>query len=158
MSPPQARIDRMLAQLDTAWRDFQDAYAGLTDEELLIPGVTGAWSVRDLIAHVTWWDEEAITHLPLALTGQPLPRYSQVYGGIDAFNALMTEQKRGLSLAEVRAEFIATHERLIDYIRSLSPEEIVTAPRFRRRLKLDTSGHYPIHAADIRVWRETRGL
>jgi uncharacterized protein (TIGR03083 family) len=152
MSEPQARVDRMLAQLDAAWQDFQDAYAGLTDDQLLIPGVTGAWSVRDLIAHVTWWDEEAITHLPLTLNGERLPRYSEMYGGIDAFNAVMTEKKRGLSLAEVRAEFAETHQRLIDYIRSLPPDAVVAEPRFRRRLKLDTVGHYPIHAAEIRAW------
>ena len=33
------------------------------DGELLEPGVTGAWSVRDIIAHVTTRDEEALGHL-----------------------------------------------------------------------------------------------
>lgn len=157
MSTPEARVNRMLDQLDAAWQDFQDAYAGLASDQLLTPGVTGAWSVRDLIAHVTWWDAEAITHLPLILAGGRPPRYSTTYGGIDAFNALMTEKKRGLSLAEVRQEFDETHQRLIDYIQRVPPERIVAEPRFRRRLKLDTFGHYPIHAADIRAWRQTRG-
>lgn len=155
---PEIRVARMLDQLDAAWRDFQDAYAGLTDEQVLIPGVTGAWSVRDLIAHVTWWDEETITHLPLILRDEPLPRYSRMYGGIDAFNALMTEKKRGLSLAEVRGEFVETHQRLVSFIESVPPAAIVARPRFRHRLKLDTFGHYPIHAADIRAWREVHAL
>lgn len=158
MTSADARVERMLDQLEAAWRDFQDAYAGLTDEQLPIPGVTGAWSVRDLIAHVTWWDEEAITHLPLILAGGRPPRYSTTYGGIDAFNALMAEKKRDLSLAEVRQEFATTHQRLIDYIRGLPSERIVAEPRFRRRLKLDAFGHYPIHAADIRAWRERNGV
>ena len=155
---PEIRVARMLDQLDAAWRDFLDAYAGLTDEQMLIPGVTGAWSVRDLIAHVTWWDAEAITHLPLILRDEPLPRYSRMYGGIDAFNALMTEQKRGLSLAEVRGELVETHQRLDAFIESVPPTGIVARPRFRHRLKLDTFGHYPIHAADIRAWRHAKGV
>ena len=150
------RVDKMLAQLDAAWIDFQASYAGLSDAELLVPGVTGAWSVRDLIAHVTWWDAEAISHLPLVLEGGRPPRYSVTYGGIDAFNALMTERKAGLTLDEVRTEFVATHERLVAYILSLEPEEILAEPRFRKRLRLYTFAHYPIHAEDIRRWRETQ--
>jgi hypothetical protein len=96
-------VDRrqLLRRIDRAWRDFQDSHAGLSNEQMLEPGVTGAWSVRDIIAHVTTWDEEALKHLPLVLKGGKPPRYSLTYGGIDAFNALMTEQKKDLSLPEV---------------------------------------------------------
>jgi hypothetical protein len=157
MPNSQDSITKLLAKLDRAWRDFQDAYAGLSDEELLEPGVTGAWSVRDIIAHVTWWDEEAIKHLPLILEGGRPPRYSVTYGGIDAFNAMMTEKKRGLSLREVRDEFEGTHRRLLDYLVSLPPDDIRTNDRFKRRLRLDTYGHYPLHARAIREWRAERG-
>lgn len=148
------RINKLLNQLDAAWVQFQESYAGLTDEQLLEPGVTGEWSVRDLIAHVTWWDEEAMKHLPLILDGGRPPRYSVTYGGIDAFNALMTEKKRDLSLAKVRQEFVETHRRLVDYIERLPSEQIMGNDRFKRRLRLDTYGHYSIHTADIRQWRE----
>jgi hypothetical protein len=86
------RIQRMLAKVDAAWADFHAAYAGLSDEELMIPGVCGEWSIRDLIAHVTWWDAEALAHLPLVLDGGRPPRYSVTYGGIDAFNAMKTSR------------------------------------------------------------------
>ncbi len=152
------RFDRLLAQLEAAWSAFQESYDGLTDEQYLIPGVTGAWSVRDLIAHVTWWDEEAITHLPLILAGGTPPRYSVKYGGIDTFNALMTERKAGLSLDAVRHEFAETHARLVDYLASLSPDDIIANDRFKRRLRLDAHGHYPIHTADILAWRERQGI
>jgi hypothetical protein len=36
---------------------------------MMEPGVTGAWSVRDTLAHVTSWEEEALKHLPLILKG-----------------------------------------------------------------------------------------
>jgi hypothetical protein len=147
------RADRVLNQLAAAWTDFHASYAGLGDEGMLTPGVVGDWSVRDLIAHVTWWDQESIDHLPITLVRGRLPRYSQVYGGIDAFNALQTRAKASLSLDEVRAEADATHERLLQYLLSLNPAEWMGNERFRRRLKLDTWSHYPIHAADIRAWR-----
>lgn len=153
----EARMARIRTGIDTAWLEFQEAYAGLSDEDLLIPGVTGAWSIRDLIAHVTWWDEESIRHLPEIREGIRPARYSVVYGGLDAFNALMTERKASLSLAEVRAEFVETHQRLLEYLDSVPIAEILGNDKFKRRLKLDTYGHYPIHTADILRWREAQG-
>jgi hypothetical protein len=149
---------QVLQRLDAAWAAFEESYAGLSDSQLLIPGVTGEWSVRDIIAHVTWWEEEALKHLPLVREGGRPPRYSVQYGGIDAFNALMTEKRRDLSLAEVLRQHDEVHERLTDYVRG-APEELFTREtRFRRRLRLDTYGHYPIHAKAIREWRQRSQL
>ncbi|HET8650464.1 MAG TPA: DinB family protein [Gemmatimonadales bacterium] len=150
------KTSQVLARLQTAWADFEDSYAGLTDDELLIPGVQGNWSVRDIIAHVTWWEEEALKHLPLIKEGGRPPRYSVKYGGIDAFNAQMTEARRGLSLAEVLRQHAAVHDRLLDYVRG-APEELYhRETRFRRRLRLDAWAHYPLHARAIRRWRNER--
>src|SRR5512144_2978038 len=95
------KSERVLQRLGVEWEALLESYAGLSDVELLEPGVTGAWSVRDIIAHVTWWEEEALTHLPLVIRGGRPPRYSVTYGGIDAFNATITEHRKDLSLAEV---------------------------------------------------------
>jgi hypothetical protein len=142
-----------LKRLDAAWIDFEQSFAGLSDARLMIPGVTGQWSVRDIIAHVTWWEEEALKHLPLVRAGGRPPRYSVTYGGIDAFNAMMTEKRRSLSLSEVLSQHTEVHRRLVAYVES-APEELFTREtRFRRRLRLDTYGHYPKHAKAIRAWR-----
>jgi hypothetical protein len=155
-SREEQRLAAMTAKVDAAWDDFHESYAGLPDDALLVPGVTGDWSIRDLIAHVTWWDAEAIAHLPAVLAGGAPPRYSVTWGGIDAFNAMKTQEKAGLSLAEVRAEAEATHDRLLAYLRSVPPEALKGNSRFSHRLRLDTYGHYPIHATAIRRWRERR--
>jgi hypothetical protein len=145
---------QLLKRLDKAWQAFNASYAGLSDSELMEAGVTGDWSVRDIILHVTWWEEEALTHLPVILAGGKPPRYSVTYGGIDAFNARMTEQKRNLSLSEVLHQRDDIHRRLIDFIQSAPEDQIVRETRFRRRLRLDTYSHYPEHAKAIRNWRE----
>jgi DinB family protein len=149
--------DQLLARLDAAWKDFEASYAGLSARQLLIPNVTGAWSVRDIIAHVTWWEEEALEHLPLIRDGGRPPRYSVKYGGINAFNALMTDRRRGLSLTEVLQQHDDVHARLVAYVASTPEELLRTETRFRRRLKLDAIGHYPIHARAVRAWRERTG-
>jgi hypothetical protein len=151
-------VDRqqLLKRLDKAWGVFKESYAGLSASQLLEPGVAGAWSVRDILAHVTTWEEEALTHLPLILKGGKPPRYSVRYGGINAFNAQMTEQKRSLSLPEVLRQLDETHRRLIDFIQSAPDDQFIGETRFRHRLRLDTYSHYPKHAEAIRQWRAQR--
>ena len=125
---------RLLQRLDAAWRAFTA-------------------SVRDILAHVSTWEEEVLTHLSLILEGGTPPRYSVTYGGIDAFNARMTQQKASLSLAAVRRQLDETHRRLIDFVQTAPEDPLSRESRFRRRLRLDAYGHYPLHAEAIRQWR-----
>ena len=147
---------RLLATLDAAWADFHASYAGLSDDELLEPGVSGDWSIRDIMAHVSWWEEEALKHLPVILAGGRPPRYSDLYGGIDAFNAQMVERRRALSPAEVLQQMEDTHQRLIAFVETMPEDQIARETRARKRLRLDTYSHYPIHAKAIQEWRERR--
>src|SRR5262245_8655387 len=144
----------LLKKLDRAWTEFKESYTGLSDSQLTEPGVMGDWSVKDILAHVTWWEEEALKHLPLIIKDGRPPRYSAQYGGIDAFNALMTERRRDLSLVEVLRQQEVTHRQLIDYLQSVPEEQFKRETRFRHRLRLDTYSHYPKHARAIREWRE----
>jgi hypothetical protein len=146
--------EQLLNRLDKAWTALKESYAGLSDAQMTEPGVTGDWSVKEILAHVSVWEEEALKHLPLILQGGRPPRYSVLYGGIDAFNARMMEQKRGLSLSTVLNQLDETHRRLIDYIQAAPEEQFTHETRFRRRLRLDAYSHYPIHAKAIRAWRE----
>jgi hypothetical protein len=116
-------------------------------------GVTRAWSVKDIIAHVTWWEEEALKHLPIIVEGGRPPRYSVTYGGIDAFNAQKTMERKRLSLEDVLRQQDETHSRLLEYLESVPEEYFKGDTRFRRRLQLDTYGHYSRHTEAIRRWR-----
>ena len=144
---------QLLKQLDKAWASIKESCTGLSHAQLMEPGVMGNWSVRDILAHVTTWEDEALKYLPVILQGGRPPRYSTKYGGIDAFNAHMTEQKRGLSLSDVLRQLDETHGRLIGYVESAPEEQFAGETRFRRRLRADTYSHYPKHAKAILKWR-----
>ncbi len=89
---------QLLQRFDEAWRGLLASYADLSESEMIEPGVSGSWSVKDVIAHVTSWEDEALTHLPVILAGGRPPRYSVTYGGIDAFNAKTMERVRRSAL------------------------------------------------------------
>ncbi len=149
---------QLLRKLDIAWMALIDSFAGLTEARMTQPGVTADWSVKDILGHVTAWEEEALKHLPHILEGKRPPKYADLYGGIDAFNALKTTENRERSLAEVLTRFEQVHARLVAYIEIAPDEQIATETRFRRRIRLDTYSHYPIHTQAIRQWREREGI
>ena len=142
--------------MESRWGELREAFRGLSDKEMLQPGVVGCWSMRDVLVHVTSWDEEALKALPIILGGGRLPRYSDLYGGIDAFNAQAQEKKKRLSLEEVLAELEKTHLELIAYLDSVPDAAFATEGRFLRRLRQDTYGHYREHTQQILAWRRDR--
>jgi hypothetical protein len=146
---------KLLNRLEKAWTELREAFADLNEAQLTQPGVTGDWSVKDLLAHVATWDQEALHSLPMILEGRRPPRYKDLYGGIDAFNALKSSEKQVLSLAETIEHFERTHQSLVVMLLSLPEEHFLRESRFLRRLRLDTYGHYPLHASAIRAWRKT---
>lgn len=148
---------QVLEKLERTWNDFQQSFAGLPDDLLSQPGVNGDWTVKDLIAHVAWWEAESLKHLPGVAQGKRPPRYADKYGGLDAFNHLMWEQWRGRSLAEVLQYAQATHQRLVEYIQAAPEELLLTETRFRYRLRVDTYSHYPEHTRMVLAWRERQG-
>jgi hypothetical protein len=148
--------DQLYKRIDRAWEALKASYAGLSTSELLEPGVTGTWSVKDIIAHITWWEEEALTHLPLIVAGEKPPKYSVTYRGIDAFNARKYEMKKNLSITAILQERDETHGRLLNFLQKVPTHQIESETRFRHRLRLDTYGHYPKHTEMIQEWRKQR--
>ena len=151
------RREQLVEKMERAWQELTESYTGLPAARMVEPGVVGEWSVKDVLAHVTTWEEEALTHLPHILAGETPPRYSVTYGGVDAFNALMTERKRELSLEEVLRQLAETHARVMVYVRGAPEDLLVTETRFRRRIRFDTYGHYRGHAKMIGEWRARLG-
>ena len=144
-------------RINDSWGALQDAIAGLTDEQLTTPGVTGHWSVRDLMAHVAAWEEEALHALPIIVDGGRLPKYAS-QGGIDAFNARNQEAQRDSSLEVLRHDMAATHQRLLAYVQRAPESAYAAEGRWLKRLRLDAYGHWQQHTEQILSWREEQGI
>ena len=130
----QSRRDKLMEQIDRTWGELLGSIEGMPDDEMLEPGVVERWSVKDVLAHVTTWEEEALKHLPGIARGEPQQRYKDVYGGLNAFNALKFAENQNRSLGEVRERLHTTHQRLIEYLETAPDELLHSRERFRTRL------------------------
>ena len=95
--------------------------------------------------------------IPIVLDGSRLPRYSQLYGGIDAFNAKTQTDRKHLPLTQVQADMWATHQRLVAVVERLPANALVSGGRLARRLRQDTYSHYWEHTAHVMEWRRRTG-
>ncbi len=110
----------------------EELLGGLPEADLTREATIGGgeWSAKDLIGHLATWEELALRSLEEWRRGE-IPWVEQEdgpFGGsgtvaIDSLNARTVEEKRRLSLDEVRRDAQDIHQRLMTEITALSDEE-----------------------------------
>ena len=142
----------VLRRIETSWANFMSTMAGLPEERLAEAGVTGDWSVKDLMGHVAVWDEYVVHAARRLLAGQP--GWDVAW---EAINQREAAARADDSVAQQRAEMEQAHARMLAFVAALNPSELRT-DGVERRIAVDTYEHYDEHAADIRAWRERTGI
>lgn len=146
--------NQIINRLENRWQEFLQSFEGLTESQMTHSGIEGGWSIKDILVHVRTWEEEALKYLPIILENQRLPRYKDLYGGINAFNAMTFESNKDLPLKTALSNLNETHKQLLAYLRSVPEELFSSGTRFRRRLAADTFNHYREHTETINHKRD----
>jgi hypothetical protein len=139
----RAKLEALLMQID--------------EQHMLQPGVSGEMSVKDIIAHIAWYERETVGLLrQRALIGSDL-----WYVSLEERNAAILKMNRERPLEEVRAEAQKVFEQLIAEVETLSAEELTDPRRFQymptewvpwRAIASNSYEHYPQHIPDIQAW------
>ena len=62
-----------ISQVCAVRQEFNTLLDSLTADQMLQPGVCGEWSVKDVVAHIAWYEREMISVIEVhALTGSDL--------------------------------------------------------------------------------------
>lgn len=111
----------LLNEINAGRARLEAALTRLTPEQMTRPDLPGEWSVKDLLAHLGWWQrrEVMIYH---ALKEGVRPETVLVSGTIDELNARVLADYRARDLEEVRA---FEHQAYLDLlaIAETAPEE-----------------------------------
>ncbi|MBU1049692.1 ClbS/DfsB family four-helix bundle protein [Candidatus Bipolaricaulota bacterium] len=121
------------------------------------PGVSGKWSLKDILAHITWYEEQMVEAMEArALIGSEwweLPTHER--------NTKIYEEYRSARLQDVLADATATHQQMVHWIGTLTdadlnePDHFEAMPEdwtFGEILAQNTYEHYGDHAASIAKW------
>jgi uncharacterized protein (TIGR03083 family) len=138
----------ILQRVESSWQQLQGVLEGIPDERMSEPGVTGDWSVKDVLAHIAYWEDSLTRKIERRKSGAPSPDAGL---DVDAINAREQAARAGWSLEQARAELDASHARVLAALASvpdIDPDEVDD----------DTWEHYAEHADAIRAWRERHGI
>jgi hypothetical protein len=121
MGLPKNKQD-LLAIIDTEWALLNDLISGIDTDQMEIPKF-GGWSVKDILAHITAWEQFMDLHY---LQNQPAHEAfglaSDEFDSLeeDGYNAILYERHRHRQLAQIHAEFHECHVDVVSRLQNMS--------------------------------------
>jgi uncharacterized damage-inducible protein DinB len=152
---------QLLDVMRNARSNWEALLAEVGEARLTEPGVEGHWSLKDIIAHITYYEVETADWLSAIQQGET-PRQSE-YEGLeqDERNARLYERIRTKSLVNVLRESSASFQHSLDVVQGLHDEDLYDLEFTRKYgvdwtifdlIKGDTFEHYQDHSASVRAW------
>jgi uncharacterized protein (TIGR03083 family) len=148
---------QFLSAVRADWARWQAALDEVGRARMTQPGAAGEWSVKDMVAHVTWFEREMVNVIRRRVfEGSELWNVSQ-----DARNKAIFEENRGRALDDVLGESERIHQDLVDALEELPEEHYANPARFRgmpadwvpwQVFAGNTYEHYRDHTTDVRAW------
>ena len=134
--------DEILARIDTSWQVFLPSIEGLSEEQASQPGVAGYYSVKDILAHLAWWENQT---REVVASGHDGPI------DVEALNDNIFAENKDVSFAEVKQRLIDGHAH--------ARKTFASAPGLTEDdVKDDTWEHWDDHGEQIRIWRVADGF
>lgn len=163
LAGPQPMTGPRLASILRAERiRWNELLAQVGLERMEVPGVEGEWSVKQLVAHLTWYEQAVVEGAEQVVSTGTFTRRRPAGMGLDEMNAEIAEQSRARTASEVLAEAGAVFGQLLALIEAC-PQDILNDPR---RLGLpedmvpwmgvanNSYAHYRQHEPALRAWLE----
>lgn len=141
-----------------AWRPFEELLQ-LTDEQLEqeVEGAHG-WTGRDLMAHLTVWQDGWLTIARELAVGPQSPAFDWLKAVSDdwdaqgdALNARFQAEWASLSTTELRGRFASIPGELRGYLTVVPEARWLKDSGHLRSLLANTTEHYGDHIADLKA-------
>jgi hypothetical protein len=155
----------LLEMLEDGRQEIMEMIEDLPDEVLLEPGVVGEWSIKDILAHLTFWEGQIVTLLFQAKSGMPKPSTAH-FGqeALDDLNKRFYESGKERSLEIIWQDWASVRKQTIRRVSEFSDTDLNDLQRFPwlkgvplyQWIMNDTIEHDDEHADQIRDWLDRR--
>lgn len=129
MTETPATMPEIIARNEQAVQRALKALGRLSPAQMVAPLLADGRAVKDVLAHMTWWDLWLLSTLP-AVPGAPpiqLPLANQIPPAgqwADEMNGKVFAHNQSRSLSEILVEFATTLERLLDRMSQLTLDDL----------------------------------
>jgi hypothetical protein len=115
----------LMAELDQEWAYIERICAGLSETDMLTPGVEGEWSIKDILCHLSAWEKYLLDRLGYVLTGQiPLYPVMTSWDDVHRFNAQVYTDNKDRPLSAVIIEFRSLYRGVMTVLEALSDNQL----------------------------------
>ena len=117
---------KLLRELQEEYQIWQALLDQIGPARMDQPGVAGAWSIKDIVAHLTGWRRRTVGRLQALQRGQPepAPPWPAHLQTDDDINAWIYQSRQSYSVSEVLDESHQVFQQLLAVIESL-PEDVL---------------------------------
>lgn len=150
--------DEAFVALDRGFKVFMDCLGQLTEEELTTAQALGHWTVKDVVAHIWSWADEAVL---TAKAWQDRRPWQEGVSYDDAWNEHQVTDRAALPLISVVDGLTAAHRRMMHMLDVLDDDKLSAggkAPWGEELTLVDffhsMSEHYLEHARALRTYQE----
>ncbi|MBI5304070.1 MAG: DinB family protein [Chloroflexi bacterium] len=152
----------LVAQLTRQRDELLRLCADLTEEQITTIPIVGAWTIKDVVGHIAYWEQVIHDHLRESFAeGKPHPMPPDE--GDDAINVRESAKRKNWTWMRVRAEFENTRGAFIARVESLSETDLAfTVPNpwwgmthfysIAQMIEEDALSHANEHLERIRRW------
>ena len=156
-------MPEIITRIEQAIQRVVKAVDALSPAEMLEPRLPGGWSVKDVLAHLAWWDQWLLFTLPAGQNtlqqpaAPPLAEQIPPAGAwADEMNAKVYAYNQARELSAIQAEFTATLNHLLQRVSQLSLDDLydpngiaATIGQPVAPLVLGIYEHYEEHAHEL---------
>jgi hypothetical protein len=150
-------VQQFVKTIQNAWTAWEALIKQVDQERFTSPGVAGEWSLKDIIAHITWHEREMVGLVEAhALVGSDLWDLPT-----DERNVAIYEEVRHQPLEQVLEESTQVHQKLLDVLPTLSEADLTDPGTFPNMppdwqpwmvIAQNTYEHYQVHIQDVQRW------
>ena len=144
-------VRAVVEKIALSWASFLDSFSGVPIPAMEHPGVTGVWSLKQVVGHVAFWDAWEAVDLSNKVEGKSITEVDW-----QAENDRHGPKIATQPLEEVIDGLHRDREAIVTQLRSLDPSDLRTQD-LADTVLASTTSHYDQHAAEIRTWRERTG-
>ena len=145
-----------IAALEAARRETMDAISGIPEEKMAVT-VFGAWSVKDVLCHLTSWEQFATFDLQRVRRGH-IPQLATFrMEDVDDWNASLMRSRHLFPLPQAMSELEESRRQFIAALNEL-PDNLFAGGQVARTLAKGLTNGEKGHAAAIREWRQKEAI
>lgn len=161
----QMTKESLLPTMRSAREEWEALLSEVGADRMTLPGVEGDWSVKDIVAHVTYYERWLVGYLQSARRNEaPNPTPETAGFSMDQRNAWIYDRIRNQSLQEVIADASEVFSQLLGAVEVLSEQELTDPKLFPwtegeplwHAIPGDSYDHYQDHEDNFRAWLDAR--